>query len=279
MNKKSMAERNDFNFNFLKTIIIRFDYSGLSENELEKSIVQIKELLCQGKYKYNRMYKKLRSEIQIQLNDPDMIDDEARMGNNSFQQVYVFENETNGIQLILSTDYVMVLIEKKKYVNFENYGKVLQEVVKLLADTITFFYPVRFGLRKINQCILEDIQDLNNYFSSDYFKFFSLGSDSNMQIFQAKDCFDIDEYKVNYQRAIIRGKMENKSAYQVLIDSEIYLRDAELILEILKDFDRMKTMNEILFEIYLESITSEFIEKLKKKEFHDDKIMEVEKNE
>lgn len=278
MNRREQLVRRDLKHNFLKTIIVRFDFNGLAETELDEWIKDIKPLL--HKRGYNRLTMELATEMDFQMDDPEIMEMEGiPVGDVRRQRVYVFKNHVEGINLKISPVFAAVLIEETKYIDFFEYGRTLLEVMALIRRKTEFFSPVRFGLRKINQCVLKDINLLNRYFEPEYYRLSRFPGGSTTKLFQAKDCMMYEQYHINFLRTVILGEMDDSDAYQVVLDSDIYLLDPDEVEKLIDDGKLLEPMNRILFELYKSVITEGFIEQLCQDMFEDTNIIGVEKNE
>ena len=275
--KQSLA-RSDLKHNFLKTIIIRFDFNGISEVELDSTITEIKPLLYSKGY--DRLSIELATEMDFQLGDPERAEMEGLpIQGVRRQRVYVFKNQIEGIQLKISPVFEFIFIEKTHYIDFKDYSKTLVDVVRIIRDRIPFFNTDRFGLRKINQCIFTDPNIINDYFEPEFFKLFKFSIGDSSKLTSSKDCFIHNDYNVNSIRTIIHGEWEEKEAYQVVLDSDVYLLETDIVNELIDSPDKMNPMNELLFDLYKAVLTDDFIRKLQGETFSDTEIIGVECNE
>jgi uncharacterized protein (TIGR04255 family) len=274
---KDDLKRPDLKNNFLKQIIIRFDYTGVTEVELDTYMGELKLLLMN--YGYDRMVSEMTTELDFQVEDPETVEkyglpvsDIRRM------KVYVFTNKDSGIKLKISQLFAFISIEKTRYRDFFEYSKVLIEVVALIKKKIPLFTGERFGFRKINICCIKDVGVINDYFEPSLYTLYSYGDDSSTKLFNAKNCIKVKDYNINYTRNVLAGEYDGASVYQVVLDSDIYLRDDD-VNGVLQDIGKMNEMNNIIFDLYKSAITERFISLLQNEEFIDDNIMGVEKNE
>lgn len=140
---------------------------------------------------------------------------------------------------------------------------------------------VRFGIRKINQCILLDVSKLNDYFEEKFFRLYKMDGSIKSKTYESKECFILnDSYNMNIICTIVCGETNDHTlAYQVLFDSDIYLSE-ERCQKLLVTFqENVSEMNENLFMIYKEAITYQFLEKLRSEDFvSNGEIIGVEKN-
>lgn len=83
---------------------------------------------------------------------------------------------------------------------------------------------------------------------------------------------------MNFSRSIIHGEFDQKDAYRVILDSDIYLLETDLVNDLINRPENMIPMNQLLFDLYKKVLTEEFIKKLQKDTFEDLDIQGVEKN-
>lgn len=275
---KSGITRENLKNNFLKNVIIRFDYIGITEVELEAVLTKIKPILRE--HGYDRLRNEYTTELDFQLQDPEQIEitsipvREVRQ-----QKVYVFTNDNSGLEFRISPLFAFISVNNKKYIPFSEYSKTLIEVMNILKQDVCFFSGTRFGIRKINQCIMMDISRINDYFEPRYFQIFNSGKDGISKIHEAKDCFSEEKHNVNLMRTIIAGEYDHQVAYQVILDTDIYVTDYDGINELIENSDIVNLMNEELFEFYKDALTEGFIVNLGKDVLEDCNIIGVEKNE
>lgn len=274
---KSDIKREDIKYNFLKNIIIRFDYDGMDEAELDIVLREISPILKKKQY-VSRTITNLK-EMDLNIDDPETIETDGLAVRNIRQQrVIIFHNQDSQVKLKLSSTFAFISIYKTKYVNCLNYCDVLLEVMEKIAEIVPYVSCRRFGLRKINQCFLMDISQLNHYFEKEHYSLFQFGDESKPKVTQLKDSLFIKNYNVNLVRTIIQGEIDGNEAYQINFDSDIYLLGNESVAEVISDRKHVSDMNEILFELYKDVITEEFLQQLMSDTFDNDVIKGVTKN-
>lgn len=278
MKEKREIQRKDLKHNFLKTIIVRFDFNGVSEIELDSLIVELKDIL------HNEGYDKFSieqaTEMDFDFSDPEKVELEGLpVQDIRKQKVFIFKNSAIGITLKLSSTFGFILIEKTKYVDFLKYSEVLLRIMILIKREINYFTPVRFGIRKINQCIVDNLEVINNYFEEKYYDLFYLERTDFVKVFESKSCFSKNDYNFNVKRLVIRGELDGSEAYQIILDSDIYIIDNYKITELLTDRKMLNEMNEFLFDVYKKCLTIDFLNKLLDDNFDDNQIKGVDNNE
>lgn len=280
MDKKSIG-RDALKYNFLKKIIIRFDYDGMDDTELDQVISSISLELKEHGYT-NRTVETAR-EMQIQLDDPESGNYGEVYGKKVREQkVFVFRNGNPQVKLGISSSSACINIEETKYVDCLTYCDVLWKVMKIISESekVPFFQFKRFGLRKINQSILKDINCLNDYFEPSHYHIFRFQNMDNIKekIMQIRESLEIDDYNINLNRMLIRGEVRGQEAYQVNYDADIYLLDEESIEELIQNKDKIAKMNDWLFELYKDAVTETFLNQLIDGTFDSDMIIGVEAN-
>lgn len=275
---KNDVKRENLKNNFLKNIIVRFDYTGISEVELDSIIAKVKPIFKNDGY--NKLKEEYLTEMDFRLQDPESIEtDGLPVKEIRKKRAYVFINDEKGIECKLSTQFTFVSIQSQKYISFSEYSKTLMNVITTLKNEVEFLNCIRFGIRKVNQCIIKDIYSINQYFDTKFFQIYGLDSGNTPKLFENKDCFVTGKYNVNLTRMVIMGEYDDEVAYQVVLDSDIYITKSEDINELFNGDTEITTMNEKLFALYKEALTETFIEKLGKEDYSDSNIIGVEHNE
>ena len=275
---KSNIKREDLKNNFLKNVIMRIDYSGIAEVELDNIIAEIKSVFKM--YGYNKLKEEYLTEMDFELQDPENMEMEGMpVREIRRKRAYVFVNEEKGIKCKVSAHFTSVSVQSQKYISFSEYSETLISVMKILKNKMEFLNFVRFGIRKVNQCIIKDICSLNEYFDRKFFQIYGLEKGNIPKLVESKDCFIDGKYNVNLARMVIMGEYDGKAACQVVLDTDIYITDAENIEELFSENTEIVEMNDKLFELYKEALADVFIENLTKINYNDNNIIGVESNE
>ena len=279
---KSSIKRDALQYNFLKKILIRFDYDGMDDSELEQIILDISLEL--KKHGYTSRTVETERELQFEFNDPESNDYAQLYGKKVREQkVFVFRNENPQVRLHISSSNACIFIEETKYVDCLVYCNVLWKVMKIISESeeVPFFHFKRFGLRKINQCVLRDIKYLNDYFEPAHYHIFSFQNEENIKekVMQIRDSLEIADYNVNLIRTLIKGELQGEEAYQVNYDADIYLMDSESITQLIKNKEKIVEMNDWLFALYKDAITEKFLDQLIDGTYDENMIIGVEPNE
>lgn len=277
---KNEIGREALKYNFLKKIIIRFDYDGMDDTELDQVLSDVSLKLKE--YGYTNRTTETATEMQIQFDDPESGNYSEVYGKKVREQkVFVFHNENPQVKLGISSSSACINIEETKYVDCLIYCDVLWKVMKIISESgkVPFFEFKRFGLRKINQCFLRDIKCLNEYFEPAHFHVFKFQDESSIKekVMQIRESLEISDYNVNLNRMLIRGELGGEEAYQVNYDTDIYLLD-ESIEELIQNEEKIAEMNNWLFALYKDAVTETFLNQLIEGTFDRDMIIGVEAN-
>lgn len=260
---EGLAKREDLKYNFLKAVIVRIDFQGVFETEVDRIIPEIKPLLMEKGftgYKTKRL-----DEIRIDILEKDAV--EAKAEKKSNLMIHSFVN-ASGYTLDICKDFICLNLNSTSYVPFDEYGSLMMDVANVYKEKIDFCSFKRIGIRKINICMAEDKKKISSFFSDKYFGYYDSVEGAETLTSRRRDTFKIDPYKVNLACNIDQGTAEKKKLYKVTLDIDIYLDDKR-ILE-LPDFNSgiMKQMNDVLFDVFISTLTDDFITALSGDDAH-----------
>ena len=246
--------RTDFQFNFLKNIIVRIDFEGVLEAEMEKVLMLIKPYLKDKGF--SRYMRKISNEIESGVSNLDQ--QTPSFGKMQSQEVHSFVNDDRWYVLNLSSSFVCLDISSTAYAPFEDYSALVLDIAEIYKNNIDFVSISRVGIRKINICMVEDKKKIKEYFSPSYFGYFEAIEGADTFSSNRRDTFGLKSYKGNVSCNIDQGNANGKILYRVSLDIDIYTDDTNTIAQSL-DFSQM---NEMLFRIYVDSLTDGFKMKL-----------------
>ena len=281
--------RSEIKHNFLKQIIFRLDYEGIMDSDIEKCIVSLRETFLHAGFKKMENRTENQFDVQIKM-DLNISDDNAfSINNNNKSIVYSFYSEKKEI-LEISKNFFTLTVdidEEHGYKRFDKYVNLLAESIKNIKEISPYFQVQRIGLRKINICLLQDLNKVPNYFTNAAFNIKEV-----VDQFEECDClasnivtvFTKDKYQVNYVRNIQQGIVKEDdrretTTYQIVLDVDVFKEGNREILPLLIDVENIKsileTQNTIEFEIFIKSLNDEFITELKQDVFKDSAIKGV----
>lgn len=263
--------RNNLHYNFLKTILLRLDFQGVLDSEMSIVLKGVKEIALEmGFSRYSEASGTLKELAEV-TNDNTI---DWAPGN-----VYSFINDNSGYTLYVSTTFICLLVNSPRYVPFEQYQNIIPSVSQIYANHIKFLTFKRFGMRKINECIIKDKVMISEFFKEDYFNYYDFFQDANIIQSNHVNIFSKDSFAINLITGIQQGKKQKEDVYKITLDIDIYIDDAIKVDDYLNSIEKQKEANELAFKIYTTLLTDSFIEKLSSEECVDYSFIEgIEQN-
>lgn len=283
-----MSIREELKHNFLKQIIYRVDYKGLLDSDVDKCVKKLQDLLYNSGLTTldtrteNRMDFELKTNLQIPNETP------LSVTNSSTNMVFVFKSENEKKMLEISKTFLtLTVITDSTYTSFDEYLELLVTTIEELRSSSVYFKALRIGLRKINLCFIENLEDIQHYFKPS-----AINILDTLSCIKSFDCkasntvtiLEKDAFRINYLRDLQEGitVSENqvpRNIYQVVIDIDVFSDDIKIISQMIhgkeKIEETLKHQNSLAFDCYINSLTDEFIDKLKQSTFDDSQIKEV----
>lgn len=288
---KKNVTRKDFKYNFLKKIIIRFDYNGMLDLDLDKSINNLKKILHEAEFVNLR--ETYINEVDFDLKDPERIETQLSIPINELRKnkAFVFTNKEESKTLQITKFFTLMSIDTEEYVSFEKLGKLFSKIMEVIIESNEFIKILRLGLRKINNCILLDVSKLNNYFEEKYFNNILKGLytddlQASLLNSQSVDSFYIEDRDVNLVRYLSQGILNKNGkqmdAYQVVLDIDVYNKNIDFLEGIINDdkniYDEIININDVLFKLYVQMLKDEFIVELQESGVDKNIMLGVESN-
>lgn len=241
--------------NFLKQIILRADYVGVLQSEMDLILSKAKRFLKDSGF--NKYEEKTNNEINIELDHVNVFQNSNPIKEVKNSKIFRFINENVGYTLDLSTNFICMTINTIKYVPFEEYAKIFKGLIDICANTIEFYTVNRIGIRKINFCFLKNKDSINKYFSEKYFDCYNVYNDADVLVVDRKTNFKLEKNKVNLFSKVEKGFIENDEIYVILLDIDLYSDEINEIQEILKENEKLADLNEKIFTIYVDTFNDE----------------------
>lgn len=284
-------QRSDINYNFLKKIIIRIDYNGILERELEKTVEQLKIYLRNKDF--IRFEENYINKVDFEIKDPEMIETQRMIPVQEINKTksYIFKNENDIIEIQVSKYYTSITVDYDKYIKFEALCELFKNVIDIIKINNNYMRILRLGLRKINNCILLDLNRINEIIKLQYFSHLNtlFSDDTSLPILNKHsiDTFIYKQTNVNLIRHISGGILEEngiqRDAYQFVLDIDAYRNEEEFFEELIKSpngiYEELLNLNTILFKTYINILEETFIKDVLISGNIDEKlILGVEKN-
>jgi len=260
-------KRQDLKKNFLKEIIMRLDFQGVLQAEMEEILLSVKPYL-KGK-SFNRYSEKLNHIINNDGSNTDI----------KSQVVYSFVAEALGYTMEMSNTSIILSVRSQTYSPFADYASIFCRIARIYKDKIDFFTVKRFGLRKINFCFIKNRQDINKYFVSSFYCCDEPIDGYSSLSTERKEILSDKVSNINLTHAIEEGQVGTDRYFRVNLDADIYITLQEEIEKVVFDSESLNGINDKLFNIYLSGLTDEFLSQLlSEDEMDSDLILGVDLN-
>lgn len=276
MSVEPIIERSSLKYNFLKRIIYRFDFSGVTETDIGEIVTQIRTFLETSGFS-NYAIKK-QNNIDVQLNLDNIQQPSSSLQKIESVNVHCFLNDASGIEIALSSKFICINVNATHYTPFEVYGDLAQMIYAAYKKSVSLLCVSRIGLRKINVCGIRDKVKIKYFFSENLFSLYTGIEGSLNNCSKKVSAFATGMYKINLATSIEEGSLAGAPLYKIVLDSDVYLDDTATIASMIMDANSFKEMNNLLFNIYISAITKDFQEKLKQDVFDNSEIIGVEPN-
>ena len=270
---KSEIKREDLKSNFLRQTIIRLDYDILFDENIKIYTEKMYPYLIEKGYK---MISNTMSNFELNINMDDSNNTVSNQLNRNDEKYTSFKNKEGNIIIDITKQYTTITVEYLKYEKFDEFSEIFKQIAGELKDIRIGFSFNRIGLRKINVIFFKGLDKINNYLETMIFNYSKQINDNKTKLLikNSVETFRVDEYKVNRNTSVSNGIFtdENKKeqeAYQVMLDIDIY--DDEMKENILN----IDKMNNVLFEIYKDSLKDEFLNKMRSENFEDKEILKI----
>lgn len=275
---KSSIKRTDLKKNMMRTIIFRIDYQGIIGSM--DDLVNVFHSTFQNKFK--KFDAVFQNTIDIELNNAEDISKSLSIPVKEIikQQIYRFsENEfgTDSCVLDISKYYTALVVTCTNYSYIDEYLKFFSEYIEFLFKENSFIQIKRLGLRKIGGKIYNQVDNIYDDFEKEYFNFkigeYHVSRNNYTDVLFA----DKSSPVINFNRSLESGfekvqhpdgRIEENPAYQVILDLDGFYDESRLsTIKFSKDNTKeiLETINhKHLFDIFIMSMTEDFIEKNKK---------------
>lgn len=270
--------RSELKHFILKQVVFRLDYDGILEADIEKCVIEFRQKIYEAGF--DKMSNRFENENDFQNRRNMNVPDEVYAKNT----VYSFLSEKKEI-LELSKNFLTLSVDADGgYTSFDKYSDLLVDLIDVIKNASPYFHGLRIGLRKINICYLSNLNLVRKYFTDAAFNMSDLLSQFVNYECNANNMVTVlmkDGYQINYARNIQEGIMEQeneepKTLYQLILDIDVLNENRKEIAKMLSQKEDIKNalvkQNKIEFDIFIRSLTDDFISKLRQKIFSDDCI-------
>ena len=274
-------QRTDIKHNFLKKVIYRMDYSGVLDGNLEKCIDELADIIKSHGFKNMEKIEPKRTEILYKLDLRLPLDDRIKLEEGKGDSLYIFFDKDKNSIMFSNSFFLLNILPNDGNYTFNKYLELIVRIIMTLKS-INFINFERAGLRKVNICFSNTKEDIVKYFNEQAFNFYELQNSQDgykQNKVQNNSFMTMMDYRINYLRSYLEGKLEDKDAYQIVLDIDVYIKNNLLLEEKFKEYKAVKNMlerqNDIVFDLFISSLSKEFINMLKSEHFNSTDILGV----
>ncbi len=273
---ETRIERGDLKHSLVKQIIFRSDYEGVIDKDIEDVIAQIRKFIYDNGFTEFEESNEIETNIQF---NPDMVNGEQQ--SIPVNRIIYRFTKNQFEEIVLSKNYLVLTINiVDSYESFDNYMELMVFIINALTKTTDYFKILRIGLRKVNICLINDLDNINKVFSTKAYSLTDwLGSD-NFEYIGNNNVTNLinDIYNINYVRNILRGAMVENDvemvAFQLIVDIDIFIENIVTLKQICQNKNNihksLTEMNDIIFELFTDSLQNNFLKQLTQDELSDE---------
>ena len=281
---EAMNLRAELKHSLVKQIIFRIDYDGLMETDTEQLAANLRDSIYDAGYIEMDKRQENQIDVQVKMDLNGGFNNNLAISNTNNSIVYIFRKSNNEVIEINKSFFTLTINFESLYTCFDKYVGIIVTVISAIKNMSKYFRPLRIGLRKINICFLRDINLIPTYFMKAAFNTVELVENFENHDFVASNAVSLlmkDDIRVNYVRNLQKGVIQlseqtQEEVYQLVIDIDAFIdASSNIVAAVDSDSDINKTIcniNETTFDVFIRSLTDDFVEKLKQEVFDDTEI-------
>lgn len=268
---KSIFNRYCLEENLLRKVLIRIDYSGVTN--IDNWIESIKIDFI--KNYFNRYSKHLNNNAKIDLSNLGDISKSLSIPVSEIIREPVhtfidskFNGRTDKVRLDITAFYTTLSIDCFNYKNIDVYIDFIEKLISHLLSSDSYIQIKRIGIRKIGGDEFEDVESVYNVFEKEQFlcKLIDSSSDINVINREYTDRFlnKEQDVKINYTRLCRSVLVGDSCKIQVILDMDGYI-DEGIIQKNGYEYPRdlkkslSDNINDYLFELFKNSVQETYL--------------------
>lgn len=268
---KSDYDRYSLQENQLKKILIRVDYSGVTQ--IENWVENIKTSFI--KNIFGNYFKRINNNATLDLSNLTEIAKKQSIPISEIIKEPVhtfteskFSDREDIITLDITSLYFILSIECVRYKSIDPYIELISQLIENLLSSDSFIQIKRIGIRKIGGHEFDTLEEVYQVYEKDIV-FCNLieNDDINMINREYTDRFfkTKEQIKINYSRLCRNIKIKDKNKIQVILDMDGYIDDFIITKNNYKFPEETKNIladkiNNYLFELFKSSVTLKYLE-------------------
>lgn len=268
---KSDYDRYSLQENQLKKVLIRVDYSGVTQ--IENWVENIKTSFI--KDIFGNYFKRINNNATLDLSNLTEIAKKQSIPISEIIKEPVhtfteskFSDREDIVTLDITSLYFILSIECVKYKSIDPYIELISQLIENLLSSDSFIQIKRIGIRKIGGHEFDTLEEVYQVYEKDIV-FCNLieNDDINMINREYTDRFfkTKEQIKINYSRLCRNIKIKDKNKVQVILDMDGYIDDFIITKNNYKFPEETKNIladkiNNYLFELFKNSVTLKYLE-------------------
>lgn len=253
----------------LKRVIIRYDFKGVTS--IDAWIAEIKQKYCSKFFREYNIGEHGQATIDVQNLEEISERLSIPLSEVSRQPLHLFSGSTfNGLQDLVQLEItrfsITLVVECRNYVSIEPYLDFINTLVLSLLDTDAFIRIERIGIRKLDGFQFETWNDLVANLNSSIIGSLTDLIEDTALLRDYTDSWYWKQFrsKINFKRKIRNVQLVSEDhVYQVVLDMDAYTDDEIIqIPDIINEGflkEETQRLNNALFEIFIKSITEQYI--------------------
>lgn len=272
MNAVSIDEiRHSLKHNLLKNVLIRLDYTGITniDNWVEK--FQSKMTECFSAYS-----RGVQNNMKANLTNIEDIAENLSIPIEEIRKETIHEftgwlKDDNNVTMSISPYFMTINVRCKNYKLIDSFLDLTSLFLKDMYENNPYFNIHRIGIRKVNGKEFNSMKDVLSVYRSDLFFGTEVDKEHGIPIgreYTYRYVLDDFSLKVNYSRQYrLYSNLQSQQKHQVLLDIDTYI-DKSCIDKCKYDLkdksdDILKIMNEYQFKIFMESVKESYLNEAK----------------
>lgn len=263
-NPKVLPPRNKVHDTHLRSIILRLDFQGVSDyrtlvNLFDKSYP--KKFKSRAERYHQQVDFSLREEDIKQISEVLSIPVRV-LERQSFLHYEDMVDVKCKTMLDISQFYIcMTIVADKNYEGFDKYSDCFKGAISLFKSKVSYFQPVRLGLRKTRVEFFDDMTNVNQRFASFVFPNNHFGLDQTVR--ERKEYRDYLTYSEEYPamfnilRKLEPAQKQGESKFGLLstLDIDTYFQDSAFLQK--RDITTLiNDLNEKEYEAYFSCLNN-----------------------
>lgn len=260
--------RYSFKHNLLRNVLIRIDYTGITNIDNWVESFQIKMM------DYFSVYNRgIQNNARVNLTSLEEIANNLSIPIEEIRKETIHEfsswkKDANDVTLSISPFFMTINVRCKEYKNIDIFLELTKVFLEKMYASNPFFDVHRIGIRKVNGKVFNTVDEILNIYKKELFFGKEVDEKKSKPLqreYSYRYILKDSTIKVNYSRQYRLAKsFDGKEKHQVLLDIDTYVDkfNIDKCNYNLKDncIEVLQTINNHQFEIFAESVENDYLQ-------------------